>query len=218
MLALAAIAGSILIPSGETTERAEGRVRWLPLLLFAGILLGCFAVTFQSAFADLFSRFYQSGSLVFGGGHVVLPLLQATVGDHMPPDRFLFGYAAAQAIPGPMFAVSGFLGAELMSMSPIAGGVTAVAGIFLPGFLLVLGLEGVWRRLINTPRVAGAAAGINAAVVGLLMSALYRPVFSSAVHSWQELLCVVVGFFILLKFRPPILVMVIVFAAIGFVL
>ncbi|MFG0316823.1 MAG: chromate transporter, partial [Planctomycetota bacterium JB042] len=151
----------------------------------------------------------------FGGGHVVLPLLQNVLGETVPTDRFLTGYAAAQAIPGPMFSLAGFLGAELSPGAPWGGAVVATLGIFLPGFLLVLGLHGAWERLTAAPRVAGAAAGLNASVVGLLLAALYRPIFTSAVGGPVDMAVVVAAAFLLVRLRAPVLLVVLLCAAYG---
>ena len=163
----------------------------------------------------LSSQFYHSGSLVFGGGHVVLPLLQQQVGDALGEDRFLLGYAAAQAVPGPMFSLAAFLGAELLPARPVWGALLATLAIFLPGFLLVLGLQTAWRAVAARPRVLGLVAGVNAAVVGLLAAAWVNPIAGSALHGWLDVLLVTVGWAVLLRWRPPILVLVAGFAAIG---
>lgn len=130
--------------------------------------------------------FYRSGSLVFGGGHVVLPLLQAEV---VPPqwvnnDVFLAGYGATQAVPGPLFTFAAFLGAS-MNHAPNGwlGGVIALLAIFAPSFLLVMGALPFWATLRRSPRTQAALAGVNAAVVGLLLAALYQPVWTSAIFT-----------------------------------
>ena len=194
-----------------------GRLRfsWLPLTLFALLLVGLPFTAALSPELDLLSRFYQTGSLVFGGGHVVLPLLQHTVGDALSIDRFLLGYAAAQAIPGPMFALSAFLGAELTPDRALAGALIAAIGIFLPGFLLILSFHDTWESLARKPGAAGAVAGVNASVVGLLLAALYQPVFVNAVFSPLDLSLAVVGFFMLRVMRLPILILVLFFALSG---
>ena len=146
---------------------------------------------------------------------MVLPLLQQTVGDALSIDRFLLGYAAAQAIPGPMFAMSAFLGAEMTPDHALAGALIAVLGIFLPGFLLILSFHDTWETLAKKPGAAGAVAGVNASVVGLLLAALYQPVFINAVFSSLDLALAVVGFFLLRVLRLPILALVAFFAAAG---
>ena len=150
--------------------------------------------------AGLAAAFYQAGALVFGGGHVVLPLLQQTVVDSgwVGPDAFLAGYGAAQAVPGPMFSLAAFLGAEVPLGLPAAVGATvALLAVFLPGFLLLLAVLPVWARLAPRPRVARAVAGINAAVVGLLAAAFIDPVWTSGIRGPVDLGIATLGFVLL---------------------
>lgn len=196
-------------------REAERSIAKRPLLIFAGLFLLLPLLALISDWFALFNAFYQAGSLVFGGGHVVLPLLQQTLGDAVQPDRFVLGYAAAQAIPGPLFTLATFLGADIQTDLALLGAIVATVGVFLPGFLLVLSLQGAWESLAEKPRIAGAVWGINAAVVGLLLSALYQPVFLSAVGSGTDMALVLLGFFILQRFKPPILVLVAAFTAVG---
>ncbi|GAL24936.1 chromate transport protein ChrA [Vibrio variabilis] len=113
---------------------------------------------------------------------MVLPLLQNIVGDQLTQDAFLTGYAAAQAVPGPMFTFATYIGYELMPTAPIVGAIIATLGVFVPGFLLLVGVLKNWQQLASIPAVSGALMGVNAAVVGLLLSALYQP-FSSVLWS-----------------------------------
>ena len=145
----------------------------------------------------------------------MLPLLQQTLGEAISTDRFLLGYAAAQAVPGPMFSLAAFLGAELSAGTAFMGAALATLGIFLPGFLLILSVQGAWEDLASRPKVAGAVWGINASVVGLLMSALYKPVFVSAVTSSLAMALVMIGLFALNYLRLPIVIWVIAFTAAG---
>lgn len=128
----------------------------------------------------LFDSFYRSGSLVFGGGHVVLPMLEREVvaTGWIGKDDFLAGYGAAQAVPGPLFTIAGYLGAMI---NGITGAMIATAAIFLPAFLLVIGTLPFWNRLRRSPRVQGALIGINAAVVGILLAALYDPLWTTSI-------------------------------------
>jgi chromate transporter len=153
--------------------------------------------------------------MVFGGGHVVLPLLQQTIGEALSNDVFLTGYAAAQAVPGPMFTLATFLGAELFPQAPLIGATVATLAIFLPGFLLVLTFESTWQSLATKPKVAGAIMAVNAAVVGLLFSALYHPIFTSAVSSLFDLFSVLIGFYLLRIVKLPIIVLVVTFVGVG---
>ncbi|HSG89954.1 MAG TPA: chromate efflux transporter [Pseudomonadales bacterium] len=194
---------------------ADGRVGRLPMALFAVLFLGLPLVAAADARFALFARFYEAGALVFGGGHVVLPLLREALGPTLSADAFLTAYAAAQAVPGPMFTIASFLGASLSPDAPLLGALLGTVGIFLPGLMLVLALRGAWDGLASRPRVAAAAAGINASVVGLLLAALYAPVFVSAVQDRADLAAALAGLFVLMWLRPPILVLVAGFACYG---
>lgn len=151
-------------------------------LLLAGLPL--LAGLSTSAVVGVADTFYRAGALVFGGGHVVLPLLQAeTVGTGLiDADVFLAGYGAAQAVPGPLFTFSGFLGASAATGSAaLVAAAVAVVAIFLPGGLLVVGTLGWWEKLRSSPTARRAMQGFNAAVVGILAAALYDPVFTAGV-------------------------------------
>lgn len=193
------------------------RFNWLSLALFAALLalLPWFAQ--WSSAVKLFSNFYQTGSFVFGGGHVVLPMLQHSVGGALSNDQFLTGYATAQVLPGPMFALAAYLGAQLLSQ-PLYGALLATVAIFLPGFLLVIGLKDGWQAMLKRPKIAGASAGINASVVGLLIAALYQPVFTSAVHSVYELLLCLLGLTVLRLSKCPVVPLAGVFTGLGFLM
>ncbi|WP_417883799.1 chromate efflux transporter [Vibrio rumoiensis] len=167
------------------------------------------------ALLTLLKDFFSAGSLVFGGGHVVLPLLQSTVGEQLSNDSFMTGYAAAQAMPGPMFTFATYLGYMLMPSMPIVGALSATLMIFLPGFLLVIGLVKQWQQLSQHSYVFPMIAGVNAAVVGLLMAALYQPIFTSAVHHSLDIVAVLIGIFIQRSLRLPIITLVTTFAIVG---
>lgn len=188
-LAFAALVGSRY--EEEATQSGSGGVNWLSLALFALPFIGMPLASSWASGVELFARFYPAGSLVFGGGHVVLPLLQQSLGEALSTERFLIGYGAAQAIPGPMFTLATFLGAEMTPAQPLYGALLATAGVFLPGFLLLLGLRKAWEMLATKPRVAGAAARINASVVGLLLATLYQPVFVNSVNGPREMAVVI---------------------------
>ena len=155
---------------------------------------------------DVFARFYRVGSLVFGGGHVVLPLLQAEVvpSGWISQGAFLTGYGAAQAVPGPLFTFSAYLGAA-MAPAPNgwAGAAICLIAIFLPSFLLIVGAAPFWNALRSRSWARGALAGANAAVVGLLAAALYTPVWTSAVASPTDVGLVLVAFLLLTSWRAP---------------
>jgi chromate transporter len=160
----------------------------------------------------LFDSFYRSGSLVFGGGHVVLPLLQAEVvpTGWVSNDAFLAGYGAAQAVPGPLFTFSAYLG-TVMGPAPNGwiGGLICLAAIFLPSFLLLIGALPFWDSLRRRPAVQSALRGVNAAVVGLLLAALYRPVWTSAIFTPADFAIGIVAFLLLTLWAvPPWLVVI----------
>lgn len=170
---------------------------------------------------DVFSGFYRTGALVFGGGHVVLPLLEAeTVGaGHISQDIFLAGYGAAQAIPGPLFTFAAYLGAA-MNTPPngIVGASLALIAIFLPSALLLLAILPFWANLRKAPRIQSTLTGINASVVGLLGAALYNPVFIKGITSPFTMSIAVASYLALAKWRLPAWLVVFTSALLGFVL
>jgi chromate transporter len=169
----------------------------------------------------LFDSFYRAGSLVFGGGHVVLPLLRAEVVQPgwISDDAFLAGYGAAQAVPGPLFTFAAYLGAA-MGPTPngLAGGVIALVGVFLPGLLLVVGALPFWDALRARPRAQAAMRGANAAVVGILGAALYDPVWTSAVQTPRDFALALTAFVLLTVWSLPPWVVVVLTAFGGTVL
>jgi chromate transporter len=192
----------------------------LCLVVFAVLLVGLPLVAAVSATGavSLFDAFYRAGALVFGGGHVVLPLLQ---GELVEPgwvgsDAFLAGYGAAQAVPGPLFAFAAYLGA-VSGVGPggALGAAIALVAIFLPGFLLLVGVLPFWNALRTRPWAQAAMRGANAAVVGILAAALYQPVFTTAVTDAAAFCLALVCFVLLVAFRLPAWGVVIVGAAGG---
>jgi chromate transporter len=160
----------------------------------------------------------RSGALVFGGGHVVLPLLKSAVVDPgwIADGAFLAGYGAAQAVPGPLFSFAAYLGA--MASAPpggASGAALALVALFLPGVLILMGALPFWHDLSRRPRARAAMAGVNAAVVGLLASALYDPVWTSAVRGPADFAIAAAGFAALVAWRAPPLVVVAAIAAAG---
>ena len=220
-LSLAALAGWVILPrpsdAGPQLQACTG-VRGAPVVLFFLLLVGLPLLGLGTPLWQLFSQFYSSGSMVFGGGHVVLPLLQQHLGEAVSEDRFLLGYAAAQAVPGPMFSLAAFLGAGLLPAAPVCGALLAMAGIFLPGFLLVLALQSAWEGLAARPRVMCLVAGVNAAVVGLLLAAWVNPVLQAAIGGWLDAVFALAGWLLLSRWRPPILALVVGFAVLGLAL
>ena len=217
-IAIGAIAGLLLL-RGEVQAIESGPLRtpprWvgvLSLLLFATLLLGLplLAASTESRGIDYFDAYFRAGALVFGGGHVMLPLLEAQAVDTkwVSADAFLAGYGAAQAVPGPLFTFASFLGAVAAEPpNGVLGAMLCLIAIFAPSFLLVPGLLPFWNGLRRHAAARAALTGINAAVVGVLGAALYDPVFTSAVGGGSDL-ALAIGAYVLLVFwrTPPWLV------------
>ncbi|SPC12377.1 chromate efflux transporter [Cupriavidus oxalaticus] len=220
VIALAAVIGLLLFkpqqgPAHDPLPIAiSRRVGLFWLTLFFALLMGLPLLTtlFPNPALSMVDAFYRAGSLVFGGGHVVLPLLQAEVvpTGWVSNDAFLAGYGAAQAVPGPLFTFAAFLGAS-MNQAPTGwlGGLICLLAIFAPSFLLVVGALPFWERLRRTPRTQAALSGINAAVVGLLLAALYQPVWTSAIHAPNDFGLALVALVALMFWKlPPWLVVI----------
>lgn len=180
----------------------------LPCLgLFGGLLLllPLLASTGNHILA-LIDSFYRSGALVFGGGHVVLPLLKAEVVNSgwISQDLFLAGYGAAQAVPGPLFTFSAYLGAVQQGVpNGWVGGLICLVAIFLPSFLLLAGILPFWETLRKNPRIRSALAGVNAGVVGLLAAAFYDPIWRSGILSLADFVLALAAFLLLTKSKMP---------------
>ncbi|AUL96492.1 chromate efflux transporter [Vibrio vulnificus] len=215
VLIIAALIGMIALKGENKATEHSFKPSLTPLLTFAALLLLLPLLATAQPLVQLFNEFYQAGSLVFGGGHVVLPLLQNIVGEQISQDAFLTGYAAAQAVPGPMFTFATYIGYVLHPSSPILGAVVATLAVFLPGFLLMLGVLKNWQLLAANPRVSGALQGVNASVVGLLVAALYQPVFTSAVSSGLDVGLILIGFYLQKQIKVPILALVLFFMLSG---
>lgn len=182
-------------------------------LVFLTLLMIVILAPNQSGFQEIAQAFYRAGALVFGGGHVVLPLLQDAIVSSglVSNESFLAGYGASQAIPGPMFAFSAYIGALMPNTGQISwlGASIALAMIFLPGFLLISAALPAWQSIAHNPTASKAIAGVNAAVVGLLAAALYSPIFTSGVTNVIDLVIALIGVAMLAIWRlSPLLVVV----------
>jgi chromate transporter len=222
-IAFGGIAGLWLCRAAPPTATGEGHMpmpvsRAMGLLSLAVffLLLGALPLLTTVIHAQglaLFDAFYRTGALVFGGGHVVLPLLrEATVArGWVSDDTFLAGYGAAQAVPGPLFTFSAYLGAVMKSPpNGIAGAAISLIGIFLPGILVLLGTLPFWETFRRRADAQAIMRGVNAAVVGLLGAALYNPVWTSAVKTPGDFALALVGFVLLSVWQTPPLVVVII--------
>ncbi len=190
---------------------------WALLALFFVLLISLPLLAAQGGVFAIMDSFYRAGALVFGGGHVVLPLLEAeTVArGWLTPDAFLAGYGAAQALPGPLFAFAAYLGAAGGPMPGWTGGLLALAFLFLPGLLLVAGALPLWEALKRRPRAMAFVRGANAAVVGVLAAALWDPVITSGVASPADAAIAAAGFALLQWAKAPAWLVVLVVGAGG---
>lgn len=179
------------------------------------LILPILRETTSISWIAIFDSFYRSGSLVFGGGHVVLPLLEREFvpTDWISEEAFLAGYGAAQAVPGPLFTFAAYIGAV---MNGWQGGVLATFAIFLPAFLLILGALPFWNMLRRNPKIKGALMGVNAAVVGILISAFYKPIWTSTILKPLDFAFAAVLFTMLVYWKLPPWVIVVTGAFGGF--
>ncbi|GLY29152.1 chromate efflux transporter [Kineosporia sp. NBRC 101731] len=222
IIAAAALAGLVwLRPDAATPATGEaGEEEDFPdVRVPRGVALGSLATFFVLLVAvpilpRLFGIFYRAGALVFGGGHVVLPLLESGLvpAGLVGHDEFLAGYGAAQAVPGPLFTVAAYLGAIA---DGVPGALVALVAIFLPAALLVVGVLPFWQSLRHVPSARAALMGVNAGVVGLLAAALYDPVFTDGITSARALALAVAAFVLLTRWPVPAWAVVIAAAAVG---
>jgi chromate transporter len=225
VIAIAAIAGLLLfrtqpLPPAEPIPRLLPRSAGIAAAAVAAVLLlvSAIATLFPTAKPGplaLFSAFYRAGALVFGGGHVVLPLLQNTVvaPGWVPLQSFLSGYGAAQALPGPLFSFAAYLGAvthgsaDLPATSPFAipilYGLIALIGLFAPGLLAMVAVLPFWTTLRTSRKVRAALQGVNAAVLGILLAALVRPLWTTTVHTPTDFLIALWAFALLVFAKLP---------------
>jgi chromate transporter len=221
IIALAALAGYLLAPRSDAPKFRPDHTGLAFLVAFAVLLvaLPLLSLTGNGA-AVIAEKFYRTGSLVFGGGHVVLPLLEAELvaGGLIDRNLFLAGYGAAQAVPGPLFSFAAYTGA-LLNIQPngLLGALLALGAIYLPSFLLVFGTLPYWQVLRAETRLRGGLDLANAAVVGLLLATLYDPVFLTSVRGPLDLAWASAAFALLMLRTPPWIV-VIASAALGLLL
>lgn len=205
IIAIGAAAGAALLERGvpEVTGRLDLQLARGPALAALGLFVALFVVLPLAARASgshglaVFDAFYRAGSLVFGGGHVVLPLLRAEVvpAGWVDDAAFLAGYAGAQAVPGPLFTFAAYLGAvDRLAASAWSGALVALIGIFLPALLLVMGALPFWDAWRRHPVARAAMHGVNAAVVGILLATLYDPIFTTAVGTRADVALVLAAF------------------------
>ncbi len=211
VILLAGVVGFLLYRQQTETDEKNAshfhisrRIGFVCLALFFGLLIALPLLRNATAteWISLFDRFYRSGSLVFGGGHVVLPLLEREFvpTGWLTEQEFLAGYGAVQAVPGPLFTFASYIGAVIGGWQ---GGLFATFAIFLPAFLLILGTLPFWDALRRNAKIRGALTGVNAAVVGILLSALYNPIWTSSIHSPIDFALAAILFSMLAYWKLP---------------
>jgi chromate transporter len=211
IILLAGVVGLLIYKKHEEDKEApyihfpiSQRFAVICLALFFGLLivLPILRGLTSSNGVALFDSFYRSGSLVFGGGHVVLPLLEREFvpTGWLSKEEFLSGYGAAQAVPGPLFTFAAYIGAVINGWK---GGILATAAIFLPAFLLVLGTLPFWNTLRQNPKIKGALMGVNAAVVGILIAAFYNPIWTSSILAPADFAFAAILFSMLAYWKLP---------------
>lgn len=206
---------SVASPSSASLSfPVSRRAGVVALVLFGGLLILLPLLAGSAGWLNVADAFYRSGALVFGGGHVVLPLLEAEVvqSGWVSAEQFLTGYGAAQAIPGPLFTFSAYLGALIPAGGSLLMAAVALLAIFLPGFLLLVGILPFWNRFRQWQWAQALMRGANAAVVGILAAALYQPVWTSAIIGAEEFALALTGFLLLSVWRLPAWAVVIVMA------
>ena len=218
-IAVAAVIGGLWLSKEARAEKREaGEQLQVPANLkrFAPFTLAAFVILLVAAIilpATLATSSYKAGSLVFGGGHVVLPLLEADmVPDIIDEDTFLAGYGAAQGVPGPLFTFASYIGGAAGGWG---GAAIATLGIFLPSFLLIIGVLPYWSQLVTRPGIRAAVMAANAAVVGVLAAAFYDPVFTSAIRDPRDAAAAILTFVALTTWKVPSWIMVFVLGLCG---
>lgn len=220
VLIAASVFGIIFIKNKPDIESEKTKTKRIKLIPFGLFLLLLFILPFLAGFNEIikvFTAFYEAGSLVFGGGHVVLPLLEQSLGNMITNESFLMGYSLAQAVPGPMFTIASYLGADILDSSPLLGALIATIAIFLPGFLLILSFWDSFESYTQKGRVLNAIAGVNAAVVGLLTAVLIDTVIPGGVHSYLDFAFAAIGLYLFRKFKISVLYMIAVYILMGIV-
>ena len=208
-----AIASLIFCKKLEDLENLDipilyGKKTGLILIASFFVLLALLPLAFGNGnmYMKICDVFYRAGALVFGGGHVVLPLLEQSIVETgwLSSDKFLAGYGATQAVPGPMFSFSSYLGTSVFSgQAGLLGAFIALISVFFPGFILLSGILPFWRTISSLPKAKQAIAGVNASVVGLLAAALYNPIWTSSVKNSSDLIIAALGLLFIQKYNAP---------------
>ncbi len=211
VLFLSAIFGYFFIKNEVRNENKIVYPNFYILGIFIIILFLAFTVEYKNEILNLFFDFYKTGSLVFGGGHVVLPLLQENLHNQVSHDTFLVAYSLAQTIPGPMLSIATYLGADILKESSLLGAIIATFGIFLGGFLLILAFYKSFESFSKNAKLIGIITSINACVVALLFATLCDTIIPNAVHNLFDIFLVIIGFISIRYFKINIFYIILLF-------
>lgn len=201
VLILCAILGFLFIKTENKNKEKIILPNFLILGIFLVLLFLAFSFEFKNELVNLFFDFYKSGSLVFGGGHVVLPLLQESLGNQVFDDTFLIAYSLAQTVSGPMFTIATYLGADIIKDSPFIGALVATFGIFLGGFLLILAFYKSFESFSKNEKLSRIITAINSGVVALLFATLVNTIIPAAIYSVFDVVLVIIGFVLIRYFK-----------------
>ena len=215
VLVVSGLVALFLIKEENTNKIKYQKPYILPLLIFFILLIFLPLLGSHDKLLNLFNSFYQVGSLVFGGGHVVLPLIKSNI--NIDENSFLVAYSLAQAVPGPMFSIASYIGVVAFEESPFLGAVVATFAIFLPGFLLILSFYKSFESYSKNPKISKIVIGINASVVAILLSVLVTIVIPSGILNIYDLIFAILGFFVIRKFKISVLLLILFFCGYGFI-
>ncbi|MAQ07813.1 MAG: hypothetical protein CMN50_08995 [SAR116 cluster bacterium] len=226
LLSVAAVIGLVLFNDQQKIKPGKIEIHYSSIIFILVFLILFISLPILSNFYDIISieisdKFFRTGSLVFGGGHIVLPLLKNEILNFnlIDEETFIFGYGLAQAIPGPLFTFSAFLGSSLnIEIGKLASGILCLLMIFLPSFLLVLGVMPYWSFFRSLNYIRNCLIGVNACVVGLLIAAFYNPIIISSLNEKNDYILVLLGGVIIFFFKLPQWLSVLTLGIFGFIL
>ena len=213
VLVVSGLVAFLFIKEKNTNKIKYEKPYILPLLIFFILLIFLPFFANQDKLLNLFNSFYQVGSLVFGGGHVVLPLIKSNI--NIDENSFLVAYSLAQAVPGPMFTIASYIGAVAFEEAPFLGAIVATIAIFLPGFLLILSFYKSFESYSKNPIVSKIVIGINASVVAILFSVLITMVIPNGILNIYDLIFAILGFFVIRKFKISVLLLILFYCVYG---
>ena len=215
VLVVSGLVAFLFIKEKNTNKIKYEKPYILPLLIFFILLIFLPFFANTEKLLNLFNSFYQVGSLVFGGGHVVLPLIKSNI--NIDENSFLVAYSLAQAVPGPMFTIASYIGVVAFEESPFLGAVVTTIAIFLPGFLLILSFYKSFESYSKNPTVSKIVMGINTSVVAILFSVLITMVIPNGILNIYDLIFAILGFFVIRKFKISVLVFILFYCGYGVV-